>query len=146
MKIYLASKFDRNAEMRQVRDRLVALGHEVTSRWIEPRGEPEVLTTELINAEPEHCASFVVEDIEDIEAADMVISFTGQGGRGGRHVEFGIALALLKVNVIVGKREHIFHAVPSVGCYATFEDLEADLPKLQELADNPHLWETADER
>ena len=146
MKIYLASRYNRNAEMRQVRDRLVALGQEVTSRWIDLHGglRPNSATTEELNDSPGYGAEYAIADLEDIERADVVISFTGFGGKGGRHVEFGIALALLKINLVVGPREHVFHSLPSVGHFATLEDLEAGLEKLQFLVDNPGSWETAE--
>lgn len=35
-------------------------------------------------------------------------------GRGGRHVELGYALALDKSIWLVGRREHIFHSLPQV--------------------------------
>jgi len=38
--------------------------------------------------------------------------------RGGRHVEFGLALAWGKRLMIVGPRENVFHCLPQVEQYA----------------------------
>ena len=61
---------------------------------------------------------FAREDFEDIMNADAVISFTEvprtTKSRGGRHVEFGIALAAGKKCIIVGPRENVFHCLPWV--------------------------------
>lgn len=144
VKIYLASRYSRHPEMRQIRDRLVGLGHEVTSRWIDLHDgrQESSATPERLNATPGYGAESAQADFEDIEKCDMVLSFTGQGGQGGRHVEFGLGLALLKINVLVGPREHVFHSLPSVDVYATFEELETDLPRLQRLSGNSSPWET----
>jgi hypothetical protein len=39
-------------------------------------------------------------------------------GRGGRHVEFGYAMALGKRLIVVGHRENLFHEHPTVEFYA----------------------------
>jgi hypothetical protein len=63
-------------------------------------------------------------DIEDIAQADVVVSFTSPGqGQGGRHVEFGISIALDKQVVLVGPREHVFHALPQVIQFDTTDEL-----------------------
>ena len=50
----------------------------------------------------------------------MLVSFTGDGGggKGGRHVEHGYAMALGKRIVVVGPREHVFHTDPATEVYA----------------------------
>ena len=121
MKIYLAARYSRNDEMRGVRDVLEAFGHEVTSRWIDQHGGnlPESIVEEKLNAEPEACAEYALVDVEDLRAADVVVSFTSAdgGGKGGRHVEYGLALGLGKRLVIVGPRENVFHTLPQVEWY-----------------------------
>jgi hypothetical protein len=52
--------------------------------------------------------------VEDVKRADCLISFTEDltvpnTSRGGRHVEFGLALALAKLCYIVGPVENVFH-------------------------------------
>ncbi len=127
MKIYLASRFSRNDEMRGVRDVLTALGHEITSRWIDQHGgdQLESAAQEVLNSDPESVCHFGVHDLEDIQAADTTISFTSAdgGGKGGRHVEHGIALGLGKRVIVCGPRENIFHTLPQVEHYATWREL-----------------------
>lgn len=120
MKVYLASRYSRNAEMRGVRDVLeAAFGYEITSRWIDLHPDvvgdfSESFDTDVLNKTPELCAPLGQHDLDDIDRSDCVISFTGNGGKGGRHVEFGYALARGKKLFVVGPREHIFHTHPSV--------------------------------
>lgn len=116
-KIYLAARYSRNEEMRGIRDVLVGLGFEVTSRWIDLH--PDVVgdfeksfDADTLNAEPERCAPLGRHDLDDIDRADWVVSFTcGTGGKGGRHVEYGYALAKGKLCFVVGPREHVFHTL-----------------------------------
>jgi hypothetical protein len=123
-KIYLAAAYERNDEMRGVRDVLTALGYEVTSRWIDPEAvaaEGAVGASDL-KTEPERFARFAEMDLEDLRAADTVIHFTG-GGRGGRHTEFGAAIILGLRLILVGEREHVFHALPAVEWYPDWSRL-----------------------
>ncbi|HET7326985.1 MAG TPA: hypothetical protein VFJ14_06815 [Nocardioidaceae bacterium] len=121
MKIYLAARYSRHDEMQGVRAVLEALGHTVTSRWIDQHGgeQLESATAEVLNIDPESVAHFGEDDIEDLDEAEAVISFTSPdgGGKGGRHIEFGMALAWGKRLVIVGPRENIFHTLPEVDVY-----------------------------
>ncbi len=115
---YLAARYSRNEEMRGVRDVLEALGHTVTSRWIDKHEGKleESFTPEALTANPESCSVFASDDMYDLATADTVISFTSAdgGGKGGRHVEFGMALAFYKRIIIVGPRENIFHTLPLI--------------------------------
>ena len=65
------------------------------------------------------------EDLEDISAASTLISFTevprSHLGHGGRHVEFGAALALGKRVLLVGERECVFHHLPNVEVFSTWD-------------------------
>lgn len=128
-KIYLAARYSRNAEMRGVRDVLESLpgnNYTVTSRWIDLH--PDVVgdfstsfTADDLNTQPDRCAPLGQHDLNDIDAADWVLNFTcGTGGKGGRHVEFGYALATGKRLFVVGPRENVFHALPQVDHYPTW--------------------------
>jgi hypothetical protein len=136
VRVYLASRYSRNAEMRAVRDELTAMGHEVTSRWIDLHagtsgyvsGEAvgileKSFGPEQLSATPELCSEYALADWLDLMLAQCVISFTcGSGGKGGRHVEFGIALAAHKRVIVVGPRENVFHTLREV---EYFEDWPA---------------------
>ena len=122
MRIYIAARYDRRFEMLGVAAALIRAGHDVTSRWIEGgRGGDSELVAAL-------------EDVGDLAHADCLVTFTEQpernvawAARGGRHVEFGIALACGKRLCVVGPRENVFHHLPSVEVYATVADLVAGL-------------------
>lgn len=117
MKIYLASRYSRIAEMQACRDDLIKVGFTVTSRWV--NGEHQA-------ADDDTAAwrRFAQEDFVDLNAADTVVSFTEPPRtgptRGGRHVEFGAALALGKGLIVVGHRENVFHALSAVEFYPSW--------------------------
>jgi hypothetical protein len=139
MKIYLASRYSRHDEMQGVRDVLEATGHQVTSRWIDCHTDvvgdfTSSFTPEFLNENPEQCAPLGQHDIDDLAAADAVISFTGGGGKGGRHVEFGYGLALGKRMIVVGPRENIFHTLAEVEHYETWPRLVMALSRAAALA------------
>lgn len=119
MKIYLAAMFSRRKEMETYAQRFKNAGHEITARWVFG-GETD--TTFNKDLTRERAAAI---DLEDVDAADCVISFTHPRGTktpgGGRHVEFGYALAKGKRLILIGERENVFHHVPSV---EIFEDLD----------------------
>jgi hypothetical protein len=127
VKVYLAARYSRHPEMQDVRDILGWLGHTVTSRWIDLHGGkyPGSFVPEQLNRDPEYCGKIAQVDLDDLEAADVVISFTeaGGGGKGGRHVEFGIAIGRGKRLIIIGPREHVFHTLPGVEWYPSWQDL-----------------------
>jgi hypothetical protein len=120
VRIYLASRYSRRAELVAYMAALEALGHTVTSRWL--REDHEL----PIGAEPAAGVRFAREDYEDLTTADLCISFTEEPGkaggrnRGGRHVEFGIALGRGLLLVVVGARENVFHYMPRVRFYPTW--------------------------
>ncbi|HVV51132.1 MAG TPA: hypothetical protein VHO06_15800 [Polyangia bacterium] len=116
MRIYIASRYDRRFEMLGVTGVLMRAGHHVTSRWIEGRGDgPEVAAA---------------EDLEDVLRAECLVSFTEEpqqavswAARGGRHVEFGVALGAGKRLCVVGPRENIFHYLPRVEVFGSLDAL-----------------------
>jgi nucleoside 2-deoxyribosyltransferase len=67
-----------------------------------------------------------------------VISFTFPRGTpstgGGRHVEFGYALAKGKRVVVIGERENVFHHHPSVKLHASVDDWLRDTAYEEALA------------
>jgi hypothetical protein len=122
-RVYLAARYSRHDEMQGVRDVLAGgWAIEVTSRWIDCHTDvvgdfTDSFTPEFLNRYPERCAPLGQHDIDDVIRADAVISFTGEGGKGGRHVEFGMGLALGKRCIVIGPREHIFHTLTVVDWY-----------------------------
>lgn len=131
-KYYFAGRYSRHAELAIYRDRLVTFGvGEVTSRWIDCHdGELEnSYTPEELNTNPEKCWVHGYHDLEDLEAASVIVSFTGDGGggKGGRHIEHGYAIKTDREYstpmrlVIIGPRENIFHCHPATEVYETFD-------------------------
>src|SRR5216683_1181734 len=98
MKIYLAAKFELRPEMERVARRLAANGYEITARWVYG-GEDGLSLEEIAKV-----------DLNDVDEADVLVSFTYTRGTltsgGGRHVEFGYALARGKRLVLIGEREN----------------------------------------
>jgi hypothetical protein len=119
--IYLAARYSRHAEMRQIRDALHEVGHTVTARWIDQHGGDvlESFVAAKLNSDPEYCAAYAKVDLDDLEAAELVVSFTSAdgGGKGGRHWEMGWAHANHKRLALVGPREHVFHTLPEIEHY-----------------------------
>lgn len=112
IRFYLASRFSRVEELRTYTAAILELGHEVTSRWT-------LYDHEYNEGTPkETIGLFGMEDLEDIQKADALVAFTDGRDQlwpgGGRHVEFGYALARNKVIVLIGPREHVFHYMPNV--------------------------------
>ena len=68
---------------------------------------------------------FAVEDFSDVFDCELLIAFTepprSSASRGGRHVELGIALGLMKRVWIVGYRENIFCWLEDVRFYETVD-------------------------
>ena len=85
MRYHLAARYDRRLELCRYREQLLSIGDIVTSRWLDfcnkPKWSPDIARA----------------DCEDLMAADAVILFTERPNTiraaGGRHVEFGLALA-----------------------------------------------------
>jgi nucleoside 2-deoxyribosyltransferase len=121
-RVYLAARYARASELFLHAMDLVSAGFVVTSRWI--RGDHQA-SDEQLTADPGLAERFAAEDVEDLRRADIVISFTEEPrsghSRGGRHVEFGMALALGKRVLVVGHRENVFHCLPQVEYFETWE-------------------------
>lgn len=127
MRIYLASRYSRLDELQAVRRELHSMGHVVTSRWL--NGEHQAENDRLEpGAEAER---FAYEDLKDVLRAELVISFTEKprttSSRGGRHVEFGVALGRGIPVWIIGPRENVFHCISDVHQFGSFEQAKAAL-------------------
>lgn len=139
MKIYLAARYSRRLELCGYRDQVQDLGHVVTSRWLNgghqidregrPIGDAGELLVEGDDGSADARAAelrnrFAVEDFQDVVTSDMLIAFTepprSNASRGGRHVELGIALGLMKRVWVVGHRENIFCWLEDVRFFEDF--------------------------
>jgi hypothetical protein len=125
--VYLGSRYSRREELLVFKADLESRGYEVTSRWLGGEYGDLVGKTGEVGGNDE--ARVAAEhDIADIEAADCVVIFTdppGQGGpkgRGGFHVEFGIALEAGKRLLLIGHRLSSFHHLGGVIFYPNWHE------------------------
>jgi hypothetical protein len=122
MKFYIAARYGRRDDAKKLAALLIELGHEVTSRWI--------TSEEHINGTKAECA---LVDFRDVMMCETLVSIQEEprgaaGGRGGRHIEFGMALATSKKVIAVGPRETIFHELEQVVHYDNLDQfLQAEL-------------------
>lgn len=142
---YLAARYGRRLELVEYAEELRKLGHEVTSRWLEGQhqaDELEIAAAGEVHQVPEIACRFAEEDVEDVIFADTVVAFSerprSSASRGGRHVEFGMALGWVLAGyrttlghprrvVVVGERENIFHCLAEVNVFPTWEAFLASL-------------------
>jgi len=119
--IYLCARYARHEEMNSYASQLRELGYNVRAEWI---------TGAHHDTNSAMCALI---DLREVSEADIVISFTeGTGpvvgrGRGGRHVEFGAAVATGKRCIVVGFQENVFHYLPQVEFFETWGECLAAL-------------------
>lgn len=138
MKIYLAARYDRINEMQRYAQSLEYRGHEITSHWVNA-GYLQI--DEDVSVDKE---SYAKANVEDIIRSNTFIYFTEPHNateqatvvRGGRHVEYGIALSMkmfdlgvLQDIVIIGHRENTFTWLHNyVQFYETFDTYLESLP------------------
>lgn len=127
-RIYIAGRFARRDQFAVIATELEAAGAQVTSRWLSTSDAPlqrHHLTPDSRGGE------MAAMDFEDVRGSDICIAFTecpeAAQGRGGRHTELGIALALSLRVVIVGPREHVFHCLPEIQQFDTWEQARHEL-------------------
>jgi hypothetical protein len=96
--VYIAAPYPYRESAQAVMRQLEDAGFEVTSTWLKSEDKLDDAYARL--------------DLADIERADALVALSPPGwensGTGGRHVEFGYALARQKPIVLVGARTHIF--------------------------------------
>lgn len=121
-RIYLAARYSRRAELQGYAGQIDELGlGYVKAAWLSEDHDWDGSQSTV--PEVEAAQRFALDDLADLIAADLIVVFTeqpGSGGRnrGGRHVEYGAALALKKWVVIVGPAENVFHTLPQAARFA----------------------------
>lgn len=105
--VYLACRFGRQAEMREVRTVLHNAGIMVTSTWIDATFDDK-------DTDEAGLQRAATTNLRDVAAAEFLITFTEEPGidgasRGGRHVELGYAIAAGMTVIKIGPRENVFH-------------------------------------
>ncbi|SRR6266487_2385069 len=118
-RLYLAAAFTEAQRMRRYRDELRKTGHHVTSRWID--SHEEWVPEGIVAKSPELAQGYAIDDIADIMSADAMILFTDvPSTTGGYHVEFGAALMIGKIIILIGQRNNIFQAYEGVEQFDTW--------------------------
>lgn len=121
MKLYLAAMYQHMDQINKERVKFIMAGHIVTSRWLDGTEDHMSL------------AEAAAMDLDDIDAADALVSYTLPKGTmfssGGRHVEFGYAIARDKRLFTIGEVENIFHNLGTVTVLSSTEELIALLYK-----------------
>lgn len=159
MQIYLAARYSRREELCGYREQIRTLGHNVDAVWLNgehqisnegtPIGEHgEALVEGDGGSDSERAAAlrqkFAQEDFRDVMMSDLLIAFTepprSSASRGGRHVELGIALGMMKRVWIVGPRENIFCWLEDVRHFPTWDECLSKLwqeTRLHEMKTRP---------
>lgn len=113
MQVYLAGRYSKKLELRKYADELEKVGIRVGTEWLK---EPDNPNGALSDSSESKLAEYARQDYWNIGACDVFVFFAEnqdfQPPRGGRHVEFGMALILGKPIVVVGSPENIFHYLP----------------------------------
>ena len=117
---YLASRFERQAELRELARLMTWEGYVITSRWLEAGG----LSIGRTPAEAAACAD---KDAEDVYRAEALVLFTDDNpvSRGGSNVELGMALAWRRRCYVVGPRVNVFHYYSRVIWIPTLAEFRA---------------------
>ena len=91
-RIYIAAAYGRRREMHEkLAQPLVSMGHEVTSRWL--------WEDHSSDQSDEAMECYARDDMRDVARSTALVAMSDgedaflHGSRGGRHVEFGMALA-----------------------------------------------------
>ena len=115
-KIYISSTYARKHEAEDLAARIHALGqniYEVVSTWHTSPPTADDGISDGLSFDDQK--KFAKVDLEEVESCDLLIALTeGKASPysgGGRHVEFGYALALGKDTWVIGPTENIFHTL-----------------------------------
>jgi nucleoside 2-deoxyribosyltransferase len=136
LKVYLAVPYQRKEEIKIFADELRAENIYVTSNWL---NEPHKSSTQLPDVLDGERLIYAQQDMRDVIEADIFVlfaDFTKTIVRAGRHVEFGIALAIgqlvrpMPIFVVGEEYENIFHYLPQVTHFETWQAIKARLSRL----------------
>ena len=97
MKIYTAASFVEQKRIREMKEKLIQMGHTVVSTWLEEAVRPDGMTLEQFERK------MAIKDLQEVAAADCVILDVEKPTKtSGKMVEVGFALAKHKLIYIVG--------------------------------------------
>lgn len=123
-KVYLSYRFQRREEMIGYATEIESLTDgsgetpfRIVSRWLGIPSEVSKIQAAILDQCDVANSDIVICFSEDLSAG----SFPLTDNTGGRHVELGMALSLGKMVLLVGPRENVFHYLPEVQQFDTFE-------------------------
>lgn len=118
---YVCARYGRREEAREIADGLRNLGYWITSTWLD-----QVEDEMIFGESPETAGRFAQKDLDEVRAADVLLYLSepedNPWGRGGRHVEYGAALASDKILVVIGPLENLFHYLSQVLHFTDADD------------------------
>jgi len=143
-RIYIAAPYPRRVELLPIAHELLAMGHYLTCRWMFVNEEDNLKSAASQEERMRLKQMYALQDLDDVKASEIVLSFTvdpdryheQEIGRGGRHVEFGYGYLLGRTMVNVGKVENIFHVLPNVITFDSWEEARPWFANTSELIGN----------
>lgn len=116
MKIYIATRFDQQLDGRAIRAELEAMGHEVTSTWLDEPADKDPLQA-------------AEDDLRDLDRADAILVVHQSSGGRGMWIEMGYAIAKGQIIILLGwnpqkDRGSVFYHLPEVTHIAHLSQLE----------------------
>jgi hypothetical protein len=132
LRVYIAAPFEDRSFVEQQTAWLESLGHICLSTWWSHTDR----NLHDCSMSPHALSCLARGDIAQLVRADCLIFMAQQRGTGeyfsgGRHVEFGVALAAGLHIICVGKPENIFHYLPGVRWVSVTDDLSAELEEVR---------------
>lgn len=126
--VYVAGKFEEGARVREVQEKLLLMGFEITHDWTQESAEG------LTGAEREAYLQCNAEaDVRGVEDADFLVVLNHDRAFGAM-VEMGLGLAWGRVIYLVGPqvRDNIFFHLPAEAGMRCFPDVETALAAVDE--------------
>ena len=134
MKVYVASRFNNQEKVKEIYEKLIENGFEITVDWTKHKKvKPYEKNSKLAK-------KYSKEDIEGVRDSDVFILLTTQKPGKGMFVEMGAAVIL---NILIGKpkiyiigdynNQSLFYFHPNVKRLKTIEDAIEDIKKSEGL-------------
>jgi hypothetical protein len=128
VKVYIAAAYGRHADLQPVKRALTTMGHEVVSRWLDREHKTVDDGRKRYWDTPKRMAEEAQMDLRDVDRCELIVLEGAPEGtmvRGGKHVEFGYAMAKGAELHVVGERELMFHHLPTVTYHQSWFDFLA---------------------
>jgi len=128
LKVYLACWFTDQGVMKAKADELKTINIDCTSSWVNEEHQPQRREGNYKLDEMVFKKSRAIEDIRDIDRADVLVQFTRERDNpapgGGRIFEAGYAYGKGKHVVFCGPTENVFCLLPDTKRFDTWEEVK----------------------